>query len=213
MPGFYGFWIPQKNETFTYTFTSPKNLSHLEDFNEFADIKGIPYIEMHGFGLSHLSNGDYKLLKEKITHGHLESLSQNIYNVIFPSLKIIGTKATKNQSEAVATSTKCDLSVKITATDFDSSYELKDINGNTVAKKRVKNQLLWSIKDQCSELMANYLAHEQHRASLAIHGATDGLRYAPDHIPENINPIYYWPNHALMAFGSSPPLVKLSRKD
>ena len=86
---------------------------------------------------------------------------------------------------------------------------LTDVNDHPVAAT-VRGQEDITGK-QLAQYMAQYLAHEHHRASIAIHG-DHLLCHAPDHIPAFQSPLEYWPNNSTKTFFRTIPNIAKDKR-
>lgn len=204
----YGFWTSFPNGNYSFSIGSPTEPLYASQFQTFSSVKNIPYISMHGLTIRHMDNGNYVISNKEIKHGDVARLSDEIQKFILTDFdqKFIGTKNSVKKFKI--TNKNCDLIVLAYIGPDITSLELKDANGNIVHKRKYESKSIFNLKLNASEIMSEYLSHEHHRASLAIHDGGQ-IRHAADHIPEDVSPLKYWPLHSVQQFVVAPPLLQL----
>lgn len=207
LPSSYGHWstIPDGRAQFT-TGEVMSNHPHANLKKKFSDVSGIKNLVVHGSEIDHISDGRYGIHGRKIEHGNLNNLSSEIKMMIDES-KRIHHSTTDDFPTSTIDFEKSSLKTKIYMDGSHVLVVIKDANNCPVmCSMEPYNSLQKSIQ-KAIKMSADYITHEHHRASMAIHGQTK-LSHSPDHIPFNMSPLEYWPVHDHRIFFRSIPTVK-----
>jgi hypothetical protein len=199
----YGKWMIHDNGVIKFStnglniFHPHKKLSEM-----FVNVKNVKNIKMHKFPVFHTDDGDYRIDSETIKHGNLSGLSDEIQRAIEPTLKYNSHHTDQGGLRQEVTSNLTGIKAKIIISNNVEFIVLTDVNDHPVAAT-VRSEKSISGK-HLAQYMAQYLAHEHHRASIAIHG-DHLLCHAPDHIPAFQSPLEYWPNNSTGTFFRTVP--------
>lgn len=176
----------------------------------FANVKNVRNIKMHKYPLIHAENGGYKINGLELKHGDVSALSREIQKNIEPTLKIDTKHGVRGDIFQEVHSDLTSIKGKIILSNNVQFMVLVDANDHPVAAT-ICSDAAFSL-NKIAEYMAEYLSHEQHRASIAIH-SDHKLCHAPDHIPPFQSPLQYWPNNNLGLFFKTPLILNNSRDE
>lgn len=205
----YGKWMLNEGGVIKFspelmkTFHPHKKLSEM-----FTNVKNIRNIKMHKFPVFHTELGDYRVDSETIKHANVAGLSDEIQKILEPTLKYSSNHTDQGALRQEVTSNLTGIKAKIIISNNVEFIVLTDANDHPVAAT-VRSQENISGK-QLARYMSQYLAHEHHRASIAIHG-DHMLCHAPDHIPAFQSPLEYWPNNSNQTFFRTVPNLQKNK--
>jgi len=205
----YGKWKISENGDIEFSrhgmdsYHPHKKISEL-----FANVKNVQNIKMHKYSLMHAENGGYKINGLNLKHGNTHGLSEQIQKHIEPTLKIETKHGMLGDIFQEVHSDLTGIKAKIILANNVQFMVLVDANDHPVAAT-IFNDDTFSL-NKISRYMAEYLSHEHHRASIAIHG-DHKLCHAPDHIPPFQSPLEYWPNNKMEIFFTTPLVLNKFR--
>ena len=202
----FGHWIVLPNGKISYMLGSMhENDPHKKIRDTTSNIKGIKKISVHGLESEHYEDGSYKIGIQVVKHGKLEDLSNLIQRELLQQSKIIHSKINGHNCKTILFKNS---NIKLQIIDH-GSYQLlvlREANHHPVSCHIKKTDSEENNDNNFIKIAAEYLAHENHRTSLAIHG-NGIISHAPDHIMFNISPILYWPSHERNLFFRTPDVA------
>lgn len=181
---------------------------HRKLFDQKTDISKLKKILMHGMEAMHDHDGSYAIKGKKISHGKLDELSSIIETYMENS---------KNSIPSLLAGHKCTTmlfggsNAKAQYIDDGSKalFVVRDANHYPVACKIEGLSDKKNLEKILLKFISEYIAHEHHRASLAIHG-NGIISHAPDHIMFNASPLEYWPVPSENVFFRYPAITSVS---
>ena len=168
-----------------------------------SNIKDLKKILVHGLESEHYDDGSCRVLDTRVEHGKLDHLSEQITKKLHQGNESSMSKMS-NLPCKTFTFGSSNLKVQIIKDEGTSLVIIREANHHPVVCAIAK--IGKDEKEEALRIAGEYLAHEHHRVSLAIHG--DGIiTHAPDHIMFNTSPIEYWPSYTKKIFFRSPDLA------
>lgn len=170
-----------------------------------SNIKDLKKILVHGLESEHYDDGSYRIINEKIKHGKLHDLAKQMTKKLHQDHES-STSAMGNLPCKTFTFGSSNVKVQIINDDGTTLIIVREANHHPVVCEIAKYGK--DTKEEALRIAGEYLAHEHHRASLAIHG-NGIITHAPDHIMFNASPLEYWPVYESNIFFNSPNLAFL----
>lgn len=202
----FGHWIVLPSGKISYMLGNMHaNHPHKKIHDTTSNIKGIKKISVHGMELEHYEDGSYKVGVQVIKHGKLDELSSSIQKELLQNAKTIHSKINGHNCKTIIFKNS---SIKLQIIDHDNYqlFVLREANHHPVSCHIKRTDGKEKSDENLIKFAAEYLAHENHRTSLAIHG-NGIISHAPDHIMFNMSPIKYWPSPQRNLFFRTPDIA------